>query len=70
MATDKQRLASALLGRPVVPWVRERRNAGLTWRRIARELFDATDGKIDVVPLTLVNWTSGPAEDDEDESVA
>lgn len=56
--TTKQQLASLLLGRPVAPWALERRAAGVTWRQIATELREATDGKIDVPPQTLINWTA------------
>ncbi len=54
--TPNQRLASQLLGEPVRDWVRARRPVPRTWRQIAAELRDATNGMVDVAPATLLNW--------------
>lgn len=37
-------------------WVTERRDTGRSWRLIARELYVATEGVIDVTSQTLMNW--------------
>jgi hypothetical protein len=38
------------------PWVASWRTAGASWRTIGRELFQATDGQVDVTEQTLINW--------------
>lgn len=53
--TPNQRLASHLLGQPVVDWIRERR-PHVSWRLIARELYEATSGEIDITPQTVITW--------------
>jgi hypothetical protein len=40
----------------VEKYVRDRRQAGLSWRRIALELRDSTDAKVDVTHETLRSW--------------
>lgn len=70
--THLQRLASHLLGEPVVPWIRTRRSgpacphcgaAGKKpWRDISTELTDATKGEIAVPIQTLINWAPDTAE--------
>lgn len=59
--TPTQRLASILLGRPLSGWIEERRNEGRSWRLIARDLFDATNGQIDVTHETLRAWSDRDA---------
>lgn len=54
--TPTQRLASVLIGRDVREFVTERRRAGRPWRFIARDLYDATDGQIDVTHETIRHW--------------
>lgn len=56
--TATQRLASLILGQDVLDFIAARRPpAGNTaWRFIARELYDATDGQIDVTYETLRTW--------------
>ena len=56
--TPNQQLAEMLLGEPVVPWIEARREQGMPWRHIARELFNRTNGRIDVAHETLRNWTA------------
>jgi hypothetical protein len=58
--TPKQRLASLLLGQAVAPWIRARR-PDTSWRLIAAELREKTQGEIDVPPQTLINWAPDPA---------
>jgi len=54
--TTTQKLASALLGRPVLEWVAEQREAGWTWRKIAEDLKTATDGQVDITAEALRLW--------------
>jgi hypothetical protein len=53
--TDKQQLADLLLGQPVEDWVAARR-PGLSWERIAVELRDATDRRVEVSGNQLRLW--------------
>jgi len=57
MATDTplKRLATHLLGQPLVPWLRARRPE-TAWRQIAAELREVTNGEVDVPAQTLINW--------------
>lgn len=57
--TTLQRVATRLLGRPVVPWILERR-PHRTWEQIVAELAEATDGVVDVSDQTLINWATDP----------
>lgn len=50
----KHRLADALLGRPLEDYVRERRIAGDSWRRICLQLRDDID--LDISDETLRAW--------------
>lgn len=52
----RQRLATLLLGRPVMDFVAEHRANGASLRGIAAALRDATDGEIDVSDVTLRTW--------------
>lgn len=54
--TPTQRLASVLLGSDVRGFIAEKRGAGRPWRFIARDLYEATDGQIDVTYETLRQW--------------
>lgn len=54
--TPTQRLASILLGRPLDGWIAERRAAERSWRLIARDLYEATNGQIDVTHETVRAW--------------
>lgn len=58
MRTPAQHLADILLDQPVEEWIAERRNQDkpVSWRRISLELRDATDGKCDIAPATLLAW--------------
>ena len=46
--TPLQQLADMLLGRPVVDFIAERRADGRPWRFVARDLYEATNGQVDV----------------------
>lgn len=52
----RQRLASLLLSRPVMEFIAERRADDVPYRRIARDLRDATAGEIDVSDMTVRAW--------------
>ena len=54
--TPTQRLASLLLGQDVRLFIAERRTDKRAWRFIARDLYDATDGQVDVTYETLRQW--------------
>jgi len=56
MPTTKQELASLVLGRDVLDWMREREAAGASLRGIAFDLSDITGGKVRVSPETIRNW--------------
>lgn len=57
--TSNHLLADVLLGDeqgPLERFVTDRRGEGRSWRLIARDLFDATEGKVDVTFETLRSW--------------
>lgn len=54
--TATQRLATILLDRDVHDFIRERRAARRAWRFIARDLYEATGGQVDVTHETLRQW--------------
>jgi hypothetical protein len=47
-------------------FVQTRRDAGRSWRLIARDLHDATKGRVDVTDQTLANWFPDDANGDEE----
>lgn len=59
--TTLQRVATRLLGRPVKPWILERR-PHCTWEQIAAELAEATDNVVDVSDQTVINWATETVE--------
>lgn len=59
--TPLQMLADALLETSLDEFVRERR-PDRAWRLIARDLYEATDGKVDVTDVTLASWFAEPAQ--------
>ena len=56
------RLVDILLGHQgaLEEFVRSRRSAGRSWRLIARDLLEATDGQADVTLESLRNWFPDP----------
>jgi hypothetical protein len=54
---SNQQLATLILGYAVATFVNTRRAKGASWRIVARELYEATSGQVDVTPQTLRNWT-------------
>jgi len=55
-ATDKQRLATILLGEPVHEWIGDRRADGHSWRDIAQMLTTATGGSVVVSHESVRQW--------------
>jgi hypothetical protein len=55
-ATPTHRLADLLLPTTLADFVQERRTEGRSWRLIARDLHEQTDGQIDVTAETLRGW--------------
>lgn len=53
--TPNQRLATTILGRPLEDFVLERR-PDKSWRLIARDLHEATNGQVDVTGEALRGW--------------
>lgn len=66
MPTPTALLAGALLHEPVTEWIAARRAEGRPWRFVARDLADATDGRIDVTVQTLHNWMADARADRKD----
>lgn len=60
--TPLRQLASVLLGAegPVEAFIRKRREDGLAWRLVVRELWEATDGQIDITHETARAWSPDP----------
>lgn len=54
--TATQRLATLLIGQDVRDFIAERRTQGRAWRFIARDLYEATGGQVDVTYETLRGW--------------
>lgn len=48
------RLFAELHGQPLADWIADRREDGMSWRRIEKELF--AKAGIDVSHITLMNW--------------
>lgn len=63
MRTTTQHLADLILGMPVERWIAGQRDAGLSYRRIARELEDETSGRVVVTTRTLRNWMAAAIQD-------
>lgn len=59
--TPMQRLAEAVLGESLELFVLSRR-PDRSWRLIARDLYEATKGEIDVTPMTLATWFAEPSQ--------
>ncbi len=54
-------LAAHRLGGDPLAFVRTKRDEGLSYQAIARELYLATEGKVDVSFSTVRNWLNGDA---------
>jgi hypothetical protein len=55
-ATPTQRLADLLLPTTLGDFVATRRAGGRSWRLIARDLHEQTNGQVDVTAETLRGW--------------
>lgn len=51
-----RRLADTLIEGGLDDFVRTRRDQGKSWRLVARDLFDQTDGAVDITDQTLRSW--------------
>lgn len=58
----RQRLATLLLGRPVLDFIAEHRANGASYRAVAAHLRDATSGEIDVSDVTVRAWVLAAAD--------
>lgn len=54
--TPRQRLASLLLGRPVLEYIQDLHNTGMSYDRIAAQLSDDTDGQVDISHEAIRQW--------------
>ena len=59
---DAYWLATQPDGYPLGDWLRDQRDNGASWRQMASELRDRTDGAIDLPAATLINWMEADAE--------
>jgi hypothetical protein len=65
--THAQRLAELILGRPFPEWFDEHRGTDenpRSYRLIARDLYEQTNGQVDVAGETIRGWML-PAEPDK-----
>ena len=58
--TPTQKLASMLLGQPVQQWLRDRYATGRSWRLVARDLYETTNGQIDITHEAARKWANEP----------
>jgi hypothetical protein len=54
--TPTQHLASLKLGRPLDGYVAEKRKANQSWESIAADLYNDTDGVVNVTREALRQW--------------
>lgn len=54
--SPRQVLADLLLKRPVEEYIAERRAEGRSWAKVARDLYEATGGQVDVADETVRAW--------------
>lgn len=66
LTTPTARLADHLLPGGLEAFVKTRREAGLSWRRIALEMRDATDRVIDITHQALYSWFTDDSNGDEE----
>jgi hypothetical protein len=58
----REQVAAHYLGEPLKAFVLARR-PGRSWRLIARDVYDKTDGQVDVTGQSLRNWYGGAQVD-------
>jgi hypothetical protein len=56
METDRQKLATQALGRPVGGWIADMRAGRVSYRDIAAALREVTEGEVRVSAQTIFNW--------------
>ena len=65
MNPDLRSVVNALLvekvSQTIDQFIATRRGDGKSWERIAKELFDVTDGAVDVSTPTVLRWGSNGA---------
>ena len=59
--TTTQRLAELLLGQSVESWIAAKRDAGRSWRQIADDLTEQTNGQVTVSHEAIRLWMSDAA---------
>lgn len=66
MASALQRTTEALflekLGIDMPGYVARSRAAGSSWRAVAREVYEATGGTVQLTDVTLINWYGDKAQ--------
>jgi len=62
--TDKQRLASSLLQRPVGEWILELHRGRKSYEDIAKELAEATGGQVRVTRQAIGLWRQAAASEE------
>lgn len=55
-------LAHQLLGQDPAEFINEHRTRGLSWDRIAKEIWVATNRRVDINGVTVKAWTENGAE--------
>ena len=58
MASHGEALAAILIDEPVATYCARLRDEGKSWRSVARQLAQDTDGQVDVTEQTLRNWVA------------
>ena len=59
--TPTQRLAGMILGEPVAAWIARQRSAGKSWRAVAADLRERTNGQIDISYEAVRRWAEEDA---------
>jgi len=59
--TPTKRLAELLLGQSVESWIATKRDAGRSWRQIADDLSEQTNGQVTVSHEAVRLWMSDAA---------
>lgn len=54
--TPTQRLAGMILGEPVADWIARQRSDGKSWRTVAADLRDRTNGQVDISYEAVRRW--------------
>jgi hypothetical protein len=49
-------LQSGTVGQPLADFLADQREAGLSWKEIAKQLASLTDGVVDVSWMTVKRW--------------